>query len=356
MIVAFLSILLVLVVVIGLHEAGHALAARMTGVKIQRISIGFGRPILLWKGKSGCEWVWAIWPLGGYVQLLNTRISPVKKADYSVCFDKKPVWVRVFILLSGSLVNFLVAFLALTFFFMIGFERDIPVIQNVAVNSIASAAGIKDGSRIIELAGRQTSSWRMVGTQLIISMGKNNVAAKILEPDQTVRVVSLDLSSKPSPQNKSLFSYVGVTPALMATNHETVPGESFIKASRQAFGKTIHLLEFYLLMLKQIITGVIPFSMLLGPFGLLALSMDSFIKGLSMFLDFIASLSLTVGLVNLLPIPTLDGGSIMYALVEKIRGKPVSIAFEILLHRLTMILFALVLMQLIMNDLLRYMH
>ncbi len=87
---------------------------------------------------------------------------------------------------------------------------------------------------------------------------------------------------------------------------------------------------------------MIPFAVLLGPIGLLAASAGSFMQGLAVFLYFIASLSLAVGLVNLFPIPGLDGGSIIYALVEKIRGKPVPIAWELLLHRLAMIIFCLV--------------
>ncbi len=131
---------------------------------------------------------------------------------------------------------------------------------------------------------------------------------------------------------------------------------SFFQACQNAFLQIMGLLYFFLVMLKQLFTGHIPFAALLGPLGLFTAMVNSFLQGLAVFLYFIASLSLSVALVNLFPIPGLDGGSIVYALVEKVRGKPASIAMEILLHRLMFIAFSLVLVQLILNDMQRYFH
>ena len=91
-------VVLSLLLVVGIHEAGHAWVASLFRVKINKISIGFGRALLSWRAMSGCQWVWACWPVGGYVQLLKSRIAPVLPRDYPFSFDKKPIWVRCTIL------------------------------------------------------------------------------------------------------------------------------------------------------------------------------------------------------------------------------------------------------------------
>lgn len=357
MILAVLAIVVTLIIVVGLHEAGHAIAAKFFMVKIQRIVIGFGKALLTWTDKSGREWAWAIWPLGGYVQLLNTRIQAVQARDFPLCFDKKPVWIRCIILVSGALANLLTALLALTLMFMLGYQRQLPIIQEVRLPSIAAQAGLKAGDRFVEMAGQQTNSWQEVGMSLIMTLGKARVPVLVSDPEGNTREISFDLSQwRYKKQDHSLLMALGIEAAPLKLHKEQVKGQPFFVAVSQAINKSLHLLTFFFVMLKQLLTGVIPFAVLLGPLGLLAVSVGSFFQGVAVFLYFIASLSLAVGLVNLFPIPGLDGGSIVYALVEKIRGKPVSVAIEILLHRLAFIVFAVLLIQLLMNDLQRYLH
>ncbi|KTC85910.1 M50 family metallopeptidase [Legionella drozanskii] len=357
MILALLAMVITLVVVVGIHEAGHALAATLFGVKIKRVAIGFGKPLLTLKDKSGREWVWALWPLGGYVHLLNSRIEKVPKKNYPLCFDKKPIWVRCIILVSGALANLLTAWLALTLLFMMGFEQQRPFIQKVYTPSIASQAGLQAHTRIVEVAGWKTNSWQEVGMSLIMALGKNKVPIWVSNPEETLHPVNLDLSQwRYQKKEPSLLSALGIEPAPAQLHTQHVPGKSFASSARYAMEQLGHLLTFFVVMLKQLITGVLPFAVLLGPLGLFAASVSSFFQGLAVFLSFIANLSLAVGLVNLFPIPGLDGGSIIYALIEKLRGKPVSIAVELLLYRLAFIIFAILLVQLLMNDLQRYLH
>jgi regulator of sigma E protease len=357
MILALLAMVITLIVVVGIHEAGHAIAAKLFGVKIKRIAIGFGKPLLIHKDKAGCEWVWALWPLGGYVHLLNSRIEKVPKKNYPLCFDKKPAWVRCIILVSGALANLLTAWLAFTLLFMIGFEQQRPVIQKVFIPSIASQAGLQANNRIVEVAGWKTNSWQEVGMSLIMALGKSKVPVWVSNQEETLRQVNLDLSQWRYQKNEpSLLSALGIEPAATKLHTQHIPGKSFISSAIYAVEQLGHLLIFFVVMLKQLFTGVLPFAVLLGPLGLFAASVSSFFQGLAVFLSFIASLSLAVGFVNLFPIPGLDGGSIIYTLLEKLRGKPVPIALEVLLHRLAFIIFAVLLFQLLMNDLQRYLH
>lgn len=356
MIIALIAIVLTLTLVVGFHEAGHAIAAKICGVTIQRISIGFGKPILMWKSRQGCEWVWAMWPLGGYVNLLNTRIAPIEEQYHQHCFDKQPLWVRLFILLAGGLANLLVAGLALTIYFMFGFIQDTPLVQMVEPNSIAANAGIIENDRIIEIAGQKTKSWQDVGMGLIVNLGKQPVGILVENTAHEVRKLFLDLSNVPVKGKKSLFAAIGLELNPKKITHESVAGVSFTEAVSLAFTKSFQLLVFFMLMLKQVVTGAVSFAMLLGPASMLALTVASFSQGVAIFLYFIASLSLAVGLVNLFPVPSLDGGSIVYAILEKVRGKPISVAMEILLQRLVMIALSILLLQLAMNDMQRYLQ
>lgn len=349
MLLAFIAIIVTLLLVVGIHEGGHALAARFFGVGIKKISIGFGTSLLSWKSKSGSEWVWAFFPLGGYVQLKNTRISPVDPTDYSQCFDKKPIGQRILILLAGALANLILTWCAFLIVYSIGLTYTVPEIQEVRPQSVAAQAGIVPGDRFTSVGGKAIRTWSDVGMELVSFWGKKEMPATLSRNGQQIKV-TLDLSQVPfKGKQSSLLSQIGVTPNASA-KQGLLRASSFVDALHQANKTLINTVHFFLVVLYQLGSGVIPFSVLLGPVGIFAVSIHSLTQGLMFFTFFIGTLSLAVALVNLFPIPGLDGGSIVYALIEKIRGKPISIAMEVLVHRLAFILFCVLLLHLVMND------
>lgn len=350
-----IAIILSLLLVVGLHEAGHALAARVFKVKIKRIAIGFGKPLFSWTGKNGCEWVWARWPLGGYVRLLNARVEPVLPQDHDQCFDKKPVWVRIIILLSGAVANLITAWLAFILVFMLGYQQIVPVIASITPRSIAAQAGLQAGDRFIHINGQSTASWRDVGMRLVKAFGQDYVTVGVINREGDVGETRLNLSQwQYHRAENALLAGIGVAPDLSAQYQIQVEGTSFLQSIHQAFLTMASLVAFFLVMLKHLVMGVIPFSLLLGPIGVFSAMAETFIQGLVVYFYFIASLSLAVALINLFPVPGLDGGSILYAIIEKIRGKPLSIGMEVLLYRLAFIFFCVFLVQLLLNDLQRY--
>lgn len=354
MVLGVLSMVLSLLFVVGLHEAGHAWVATRFNVKINKISIGFG-PILFRRKIRGCQWVWALWPLGGYVHLLNSRIEPVKPNDYPFCFDKKPLYARCIILIAGVLVNVLVAWIALTLFYMIGHREMTPVIANVTPNSLAARTGLSAHDKLLSVAGKPVSSWQAVGMQLLMNMAQSKVQITVEDENHRIKQLPLDLSSLSFKHHQgSLISILGLQPDLNPLNRHDVDPLNGWMACQMSWIQVMSLLGFFTVMLKLLVTGVIPWTLLLGPLGLLTLMVNSFIQGIAMFLYFLANLSLVVALINVLPIPGLDGGSLLYAAVEKIRGKPISVAMEILLHRLMFILLCLGLVQLMLNDFKRF--
>ncbi len=350
---SLLAIVLSLLLVVGPHEVGHAYVAHLFRVGISRISFGFGRPLFRWDGKKGCQWVWSLWPLGGYVHFLNTRTQVVLEKDLPYCFDKKSVGARCLILLAGPLLNCTMAWLALVFMLILGYQQQLPVIDTITPSSLASSAGLVKGDRIISLSGAPVSSWRVFGMQFIMALGHDNVDGVVETSEGNQHHFRLDLKH-PALGKGSLFKAIGIQPDSSIKHLQAVQGLPFLKACQGAFFQLMGLAYFFLVMLKQLLTGVIPLSMLLGPLGLLNAMAHSFSQGFAVFLDFIANLSLSVGLFNLLPIPGLDGGGIVYAVIEKIRGKPFSVAFELLVQSLMFIALCLLLVQLLMGDVQRY--
>ncbi len=351
MFLAIIAILLTLILVVGIHELGHAIAAYLFGVRIKKISIGFGKPLLHWRSASGREWIWAMFPLGGYVQLENTRISSVEPSDYSSCFDKKAVWQRIIILLSGAVANLITAWCALIFVYSIGLHYTVPQVLSVQPQSPAAQAGIIAGDCFMKVANQNTLTWSDVGMQLVIAWGKNIPIT--LSHGEEKKEVMLNLQQNGFKGiHTNLLSQIGIKADLSAAQ-SVERANSLGEAIEQANHTISNTLYFFLMVFKQLFSGTIPFSMLLGPISVFAASLASLTQGIVVFLFFIGTLSLAVALVNLFPIPGLDGGSIVYALIEKIRGKPVSVAMELLLHRLAFIIFCVLLVHLLMNDLQR---
>lgn len=354
MILAVLAIILTLILVVGLHEAGHAIAAYFLNIKIRRISIGFGPPLVQWTSKSGCEWVWAMWPLGGYVQLLNSRIRPVPESDYPFCFDKKPIISRILVLIAGVVANLITAWCAFILIFSIGMHSQIPQVESVAPNSLAALSGIHSGDQLLAMDSQLTPSWQEIGMSLIVHWGSPDLVIQVKNNQQEIKELHVNLSQIHfAGRERSLLTSLGIIPNLKAPR-QLIQSPSLEDAIHKSTQTTLHLVYFFLMVLKQLFSGVIPFSMLLGPLGLFAASIVSLSQGLVVFMYFIASFSVAVAVVNLFPLPGLDGGSILYAMIEKIRGKPISIALEVLLYQLTFILFCMLLVHLIMNDVQRF--
>jgi regulator of sigma E protease len=354
-VLSVIAIIMSLSLVIGIHEGGHAVAATFFKVSIRRISIGFGRPLVSWRKKNGCEWVWALWPLGGYVQLLNTRNEMVSTEQHAYCFDFKSAWARLIILFAGAGANLLMAMVALTLMFMITHQQIAPIISSIRTPSLAATAALAPGDRVIEVAGRTTHSWQDVGSQLMMNLGKQQVSVIIARGvNHTVHHQQLDLSQWSLTRHESLLESLGILLDASTAHSETVPGLNILQAMRSACSEVGYLLIFFITLMKQLITGHLPFFMLLGPMNFFMLMIHSFFQGTVIFLYFVANLNVAVAFVNLLPIPGLDGGSMLYVILEKIRKKPVSIAFEVLLYRLAFIALCVFTFQLLMNDLLRW--
>ncbi len=418
MIHTLLYFTLALLLLITVHEFGHFIVARCCGVKVLRFSFGFGRVLASWYDKRGTEYAWSLFPLGGYVKMLDEAEGEVAVNERHLAFNNKSVWARIAIIVAGPLFNFIFAFAALWLMLVIGIKSLAPMIDAVKPGSIAAHAGLKPNQEIMTLNGKQIASWRdfqyalmpMLGTDEPITLTVKSLrdgqqskiilpliawkldakkpdmlasfgitpfvpsippvvgevvakspaqAAGLLIADRIVAVEgkpvvdwlelvefvrqhpdkSISLAIKRKGQVKTVVVRVG-----RATNDGREEGflglrsqrvdwppdwlrlhrEGPIEAISTAFTQTVELSSATFTLFGRLVTGKLSLKSISGPVGIAQGAGESANGGISYYLSFLALVSISLGVLNLLPIPMLDGGQLLYCFIEIVRRRPLS--------------------------------
>ena len=320
------ALLIVLGVVVFIHEAGHFMAARWAGVRVNAFSIGFGPALLKWTDKRGTVWKLCCLPLGGYVSIYGQEDMFNRKKYQDLPKDKKvghylsvPAWKQFIIIAAGVFMNFMLAWAIYSADFMFRPKTvQLPIIGQVVRNSIAFDAGIKPGDRIVKIDKASISNWG----ELII--------AKELASEHNADVVV---------SRKGKFINVVLKPGdrwgLIADGSKTeFRKKGFFSAIYSGLRETYHQSKTLLVVLKQIVTGERS-SKQLGSFITIAqVSGHALELGFFAFLSIIALLSVNLGVINLLPLPVLDGGYLLILIIEaitrrKLGGKAMEITIVI---------------------------
>src|SRR5690606_33858917 len=222
------------------HEFGHFWVARRLGFKVLRYSIGFGRPLLRWRGRDPDRveyWLSAI-PLGGYVKMLDEREAPVDGPDVERAFNRRPVPHRIAVLLAGPGFNFLFAVLAFWVMFVTGVPGVKPIVGAVAPGSIAATAGLRPDDEIVAVAGRETPTWEQATLAFLDELlGDGLIELEVIGANGAVRELVLDVRGRGSELTEpaALFTGLGLRPAPVPPPviGELVPGEAAAQAGLQ---------------------------------------------------------------------------------------------------------------------------
>ena len=334
-----LPFLLVLTVIVFVHEMGHYLVARWNGVAIHTFSVGFGRELIGWNDRHGTRWRISAIPLGGYVRFvgdMNPASQPdpdaAEKVDPALAphlFINKNVWQRIAVVAAGPIANVLLTFLIL-YALLLGYGRYTitPVIGEVIAGSVAAEAGLQSGDEIVAVDGYVVHGFedfqRYVATsparEVVIELERNGVA-------QTLRLVSEPVEIEDRFGNKQRIGRVGVTRDV-ADNDVVLyrPGPA------EAVGMTFEEIRFIIqrtgAFIGDFFVGRGDVEQLGGPVKVAKVSGEVATLGIVALINLMALLSLNIGIFNLLPIPMLDGGHLMYYLVEAVRGKPLSMRVQ----------------------------
>jgi regulator of sigma E protease len=358
--IAILSFISTILIVVSVHEFGHFSLAKLFKIKVLRFSIGFGRVLWCWQDKQQTEYTISAIPGGGYVKLLDSREAEVTPADQPYAFDQRPIYQCFAVMIAGVLFNLIFAFFAFWLVLSVGITYVKPLIGEVAPNSPAAIAGIEAGEEIVAIDNHPTPHWAAIAMGLIAHYGEQDSVTITVQEFKQAQIkqhlINIDLRNwrlnalKPDP-----LSSLGIIPARVPQQAQYLNKLKYpiFPAAIAAWQQTTSFLHFNFVVLQKILTGVISWKSLGGPITIFKSTILAANQGIVIYINFLALLSISIGMVNLFPIPGLDGAQIIYLLVEAVRGKPVSIAMQVLLFRLGVILIALLMMQAMLNDLLR---
>jgi regulator of sigma E protease len=410
---------LALGVLIVVHEYGHYLVARLSGVKVLRFSVGFGKP--LWVRRAGpdqTEWALAAFPLGGYVKMLDEREAPVADAELHRAFNRQPVTRRFAIVAAGPVANFLLAIVLYWALFIHGVEEMRPMLGAPPAGSAGATAGIAEGELVRSVQGEAVATWQDLRWRVLqLALERQPLRLETINERGEINDRRVDLSAVDTrnleddllqqvglrPYRLNLPAVVGkVSAGSVAEKAGLQPGDRIVSAAGQpiagwaqlvsairdapdkplelewerggqrvrqtvvpaqaledgkavgrigigvqdggsarerimttvrydpltALGKatvqTWDTAVFSLAILGRMITGDVSWKNLSGPVTIADYAGQSARLGPTHYLRFLALISISLGVLNLLPIPVLDGGHLMYYIVEIIKGGPVS--------------------------------
>ena len=331
-----LPFIALIVVVVFIHEYGHYYFAKRYGVGVTDFSIGFGKEMFGWNDKSGTRWKVCVIPLGGYVKFFGDRnvysqadndkiIKEYSKEDQDKLFVLKPLYQRALIVFGGPLANFLLAILIFfsvyTFF---GKDFTPAVINEVQKDSPAMVAGLKDNDIVISIDGNEVTSIMDVSKYIMMSTDEFiNFTVNRFDQDLTFRVKPNIVEGEDNLGNKISKRMVGIK--LGAYNNEVNhvklgPTKALFYAVNEVYYVSTSSLKY----IGSMLTGNGDTSQLGGPIRIAKISGQVAEFGILPFISLMAYISISLGLINLFPIPMLDGGHLMFYGIEKILGRPLS--------------------------------
>ncbi|MBF0172444.1 MAG: RIP metalloprotease RseP [Magnetococcales bacterium] len=343
----------VLGILIFVHELGHFLVARFFGVQVLVFSLGFGPRIGGWKGKTGTEYQLSAVPLGGYVKMLGESGDPdeeIPEASWHRSFGAQKVAKRFAIVFAGPLFNFLFAIVALVIAFMVGVGETLPVVGSVSDGMPAHKAGIQVGDRIVALNGVEITRWETMSRR-IKELGGDALVLTIERAQQR-----FDLTVIPQIREvKDLFGepvrhpLIGIAPS----GEQEVVHYSFFKAMIKGVQQTWMIMDLTVTSIWKLVTRVIPADQIGGPLMIAEMAGKTAQQGATSLLFFMALISVNLGILNLLPVPILDGGHLFFFMIEAIKGGPVTDTVQAIANRVGLALLVLLMVWAMKNDLTR---
>jgi regulator of sigma E protease len=347
---AIVAAIIGLGVLIIIHEFGHFLFAKLSGVGVLTFSVGFG-PKLWVKKKGETEYALSAFPLGGYVKMVGEDPDEeVQPADIAKSFSHKTLWQRIAIVAAGPGFNLLLAVLLLMIVFVF---YGVPVLSTqvgaVEAGSPAERAGLTKGDRIVAVNGQPVTEWEELSKAIKESAGKPlqlQVRRAAQEIAVTVEPTKKEARTIFGEKREDWMIGIGSQVSIEKGN----PGLAIVKAVQQTYDYS----KLTLVALYKMISGEVSPRNLGGPILIAQMAGQQAQEGLGSFLGFLAILSINLGVLNLLPIPVLDGGHLLFFLVEAVIGKPVAVRHREVAQQVGIFLLMLLMIYAFYNDIARF--
>ena len=325
----FFSFILIISFIVFIHEFGHFYVARLCGVKIEEFALGFGKELFGFNDKKGTRWKFCLIPLGGYVRMYGDKngasipdleqIKNMSEDEKKKSFISKNVYQRIAIVAAGPIANFLLTITIFTFLFQVnGVVKILPIISEVIEKSAAFDAGLQKGDKIISLNGQEIQDFEEIREIILQSVDKE-LSIRI---NRNSHVIDFKIMPK-SKITKDLFgneikvAMLGIS-STEISHHNLNLKESFIEANKETYRVSIAIFK----AIGELITGKKSVEELGGPIKIAQYTGKTVEMGILAVLWFMAMISVNLGVMNLLPVPVLDGGHLFYYLCEVIFRKP----------------------------------
>jgi len=350
-----LSFIIVLGLLIFVHELGHFLFAKLFKVKVLKFSLGFG-PKIIGRTFGETEYLISAFPLGGYVKMQgeNPDEQELVTEDQRGSFAHKSVWKRFFIVLAGPVFNLLFALLLFCGLFIgvgVPDSRDTTTIGQVSEKSPAAEAGFMAGDTIEQINGRPVTQWLDI-LNSVKDSGGNPLTMEVKRGTEQVQILvtpALDSVKNVFGEVTEKRYMIGVVKA-EALVYEKV---SWIQAIQAAGAQTWMYISLTVMGFVKIVQRVVPMSELGGPILIAQIAGKQMAAGWIHLVYFMGLLSVNLGILNLLPVPVLDGGHLLFLGVEAARRRPVSERVQIAAQQVGMALLASLMLFVFYNDLVR---
>ena len=344
-----LLFIFILGILVFVHEFGHFITAKRSGVYIYEFSIGMGPEIKSFKGKDGVKYSIRALPLGGYVQMAGEiyEDDDTKKIPKEKFMCNRPWYQRLVILTAGVFNNFLLAIILLIVLGLFWGSPSLePKVGGVVEGYPAEAAGIKEGDLILSVNGSKITSWDKAQILFLLKDKDNTYEIKVRHSNGKEELIKV----KP----KVVKDDKGNKTKVFGIQSSGEVNKGFFAAIKYGFQKFSCTIEQMWITVVNLFSGGLSINALSGPVGIYTVVGESRKAGIYSVLYLIAYLSINLGLMNILPIPALDGGHVLFLLIEKIRGKKIDAKIE---NTATLIFFALLIALMIyvsIHDILRF--
>ncbi len=332
--IQFFPTLLILGFLIFVHELGHFLACIWSKVRVEKFSIGFGPEIFKWS-KGGTVYAVSAIPFGGFVKPAGESFGELEgKAPSPGDFLAASKFHRFIILLAGVAMNYLIAVVLLTFVFWTGYPVLKAKIGSFVKGLPAETSGLQAGDEVVKLGGKPVQNWQEMTMLILENQGPDLLLdVKRGEKVVSVRITPKEMEGETVSGEKRKVSRIGIVPA----NEYNVEKYTFIPSVRHAVQSTVNLSMMTYRALWYLVTGRLSVKTLSGPIGIMVMTGNAVRTGVSALLQLTAVISISLAVINLLPIPALDGGHVFFLLLGVIFRRDVNPKMQ---DRMTQIGFA----------------
>ncbi len=350
--VSLILAIIALGILIFVHELGHFLAAKWLGIFVEKFSIGFG-PAIYSKKIGETEYALSIVPLGGYVKLLGEDEESLENLPShlkSRAFVYRSLKEKALVVIAGPLSNIIFASFLIYVASLIGFPALLPEVGKVLPNTPAAKAGIKPGDLIVEIDGKRIRTWDDLVS--VVHSSPDKILELKVKREEKVISFKVYTSSKVV---RSIFGEkkrIGLI-GIVASGATVIQRYSPLEAIWESLKRTYEMIYLTVLGIIKIIERAVPLKSIGGPILIVQMAKQQAQTGVINFILFTALISINLGIINLLPIPVLDGGHLLFFAIEGVLRRPISLRKKEIAQQIGLFILIMIMILAFYNDILR---